>query len=43
MLAAGAALPLAHIPGNPATARHDEADAKLAWSRTLAFLEKELG
>jgi carboxymethylenebutenolidase len=32
-----------HAFANPTTARYDEADAKLAWSRTLAFLKKELG
>lgn len=32
-----------HAFANPTTARYDEADAKLAWSRTLAFLKRELG
>lgn len=32
-----------HAFANPTTARYDEADAKLAWSRTLAFLKEELG
>lgn len=32
-----------HAFANPTTARYDAADAKLAWSRTLAFLKRELG
>jgi carboxymethylenebutenolidase len=32
-----------HAFANPTTARYDEADAKLAWSRTLAFLKTALG
>lgn len=32
-----------HAFANPTTARYDEADAKLAWSRTLDFLKKNLG
>ena len=31
-----------HAFANPTQARYDEADAKLAWERTLAFLSKEL-
>ncbi len=29
-----------HAFANPTGARYDEADTKLAWSRTLAFLEE---
>ena len=32
-----------HAFANPTSARYDEADAKLAWERTLAFFEKHLG
>ncbi len=32
-----------HAFANPTTARYDEANAKLAWSRTLEFLKRELG
>lgn len=32
-----------HAFGNPTSARYDEADAALAWSRTLAFLDETLG
>lgn len=32
-----------HAFANPTAGRYDEADAKLAWERTLAFLEKHLG
>lgn len=32
-----------HAFANPTGARYDEADAKLAWDRTAAFLEKHLG
>jgi carboxymethylenebutenolidase len=31
-----------HAFANPTTARYDEADAKLAWSRTVDFLKKTL-
>ena len=31
-----------HAFANPTGARYDEADAKLAWSRTLAFFRKHL-
>ncbi len=36
-------VPLAAILANPTGARYDEADAKLAWSRTLAFFGQHLG
>ncbi len=32
-----------HAFANPTQARYDEADAKLSWSRTLAFFAKNLG
>jgi carboxymethylenebutenolidase len=32
-----------HAFANPTGARYDEADAKLAWQRTLAFFEQHLG
>lgn len=32
-----------HAFANPTVARYDEADAKLAWERTLAFLKKTIG
>ncbi len=32
-----------HAFANPTGARYDKADAKLAWARTLAFLEANLG
>lgn len=32
-----------HAFANPTSARYDEADAKLAWERTLAFFKEHLG
>lgn len=32
-----------HAFANPTVARYDEADARLAWERTLAFLKKTIG
>jgi carboxymethylenebutenolidase len=32
-----------HAFANPTSARYDEADAALAWSRTLAFFAENLG
>ncbi len=32
-----------HAFANPTSARYDEPDASLAWSRTLAFLEEHIG
>ena len=32
-----------HAFANPTTARYDEADAKLAWRRTLDFLNRQIG
>ena len=32
-----------HAFGNPTSARYDEEDAELAWTRTLAFYRKHLG
>jgi carboxymethylenebutenolidase len=31
-----------HAFANPSSGRYDEADAKLAWERTLAFFEANL-
>ena len=31
-----------HAFANPTGARYDEGDAKLAWERTLSFLDKHL-